>query len=164
MAKLKREVHALYIKTDLLATGRYYLIGKRIENLSVSMNGSFEQGKDITGQTYVTDSGYKPNISVSPYYADKSDGYYDYLLDLAMNRRSGDDAKVKILEVILDPDHEVLQPYDAWECDAVVEIVSYGGDTNGFQIAFNIWEDGNRKAGEVSFENGAGNPTFEANT
>ena len=40
--KLKREAHALYIKpssTSLSGSAVYYLIGKGIDELSVSMNG-----------------------------------------------------------------------------------------------------------------------------
>lgn len=153
MAKLKREAHRLFIK---VGSKPYFYVGKGIDDLSVEMNGSFEVKKDITGQTSVEDSGYNPQTSVEPYYADPEDDIYDFLLDLAMNRKSGDDAKAKYLEVIVED--TTAASHSAWEEDCRIEIVSYGGDTSGFQIAYNLYPDGNRTQGTATITNGV--PTF----
>jgi hypothetical protein len=146
MAKLKREAHGLYLKfADL---DQWFLIGSGIEDLSVEMNGSFEQTKDITGNVSVSDTGYTPQVSVEPYYANPSDAIYEKLKDLALNRKSGDDAKAQILEVIVD-DPEA-STHDGWVEDCRVEITSYGGDTAGMQINFNVWYDGNRQQKSVT--------------
>ena len=121
------------------------------------MNGSFEQKKDITGETSVSDTGYSPQVSVEPYHADPTDSIYDFLKDLAMNRKSGDDCKVKILEVLIDKNES---PYDAWEEDGKIEITSYGGDTSGMGINYNLWYDGNRTKGTATIESKV--PTFTA--
>lgn len=155
MAKLKREAHALYLKASGLSS-QWYLIGKGIDDLSIEMNGSFEQTKDITGNVAVSDTGYQPQISVEPYHADPADAIYPFLKDLAMNRKSGDDAKAQILEVLIE-DTEASE-HDAWQEDCRIEITSYGGDTAGLGINFNIWSDGNRKAGHATIENKV--PTF----
>jgi len=144
--KLKREAHGLYLKVGESA---WFLIGKGMDSLSVEMNGSFEQTKDITGETTTTDNGYKPQISVDPYRADPSDNIYPFLKDLAMNRKSGDDAKAKYMEVIVD-DTEASS-FSAWQEDCRIEITNYGGDTSGMAINFNIWVDGNREEGTVTF-------------
>lgn len=155
--KLKREAHALYIK-PATGSGTYFLIGKGIDDLSVEMNGSFEQKKDITGNVSVSDTGYQPQVGVEPYHADTTDSIYSFLKDLAMNRKSGDDCKVKILEVLIDSTEGTS--YDAWEEDGKVEITSYGGDTSGLGINFNLWYDGNRTKGTATIENKV--PTFVA--
>ena len=159
MSKLKREAHALYIKPAVgsLSSNNYFLIGKGIDDLSVEMNGSFEQKKDITGNTSVSDTGYSPQVSVEPYHADPTDSIYSFLKDLAMNRKSGDDCKVKILEILIDKESGA---YDAWEEDGKVEITSYGGDTSGMGINYNLWYDGNRTKGTATISDKV--PTFSA--
>lgn len=159
--KLKREAHALYIKpssNSLSGSAVYYLIGKGIDELSVSMNGTFEQKKDIIGNVTTSDTGYQPQVGVEPYHADPEDSIYEFLKDIAMNRKSGDECKVKMLEVLIED--TVDEQHDAWEEDAKIEITSYGGDTSGLGINFNIWADGNRKKGTVTLADKV--PTFTA--
>lgn len=158
MAKLKREAYGLYIRFK--STDDWFLIGSGIDSLSVEMNGSFEQKKDIIGAVAVTDTGYTPQISVEPYIANPDDDIYTYLKDIAMNRKSGDDAKAEYLEVIIDDTS--ASSHSAWTEDCRVEISSYGGDTTGHQINYNIWVDGNRKAGTVAFTGKV--PSFTANS
>lgn len=156
MAKLKRNAIRHYIR---FGSGAWYLIGRSIEDLSVEMNGSFEQTKDVTGEVSVNDEGYQPQMSVEPYYADPTDSIYDTLKDLAMNRKSGDDAKAEFLEVWIDDDE--ASEHTAWTEDCKIEIASYGGSTAGAQISYNIWMDGNRKAGNVTYAGKV--PTFVEN-
>lgn len=153
--KLKREAHGLYLK---VGTQPYFLIGSGIDDMSVEMNGSFENKKDVTGATSVEDNGYTPQISVEPYYANPDDAIYPFLKDLALNRKSGEDAKAKYLEVIVED--TTAASHDAWEEDCRIEIASYGGDTSGLQIAYNIYPDGNREQGTATFTNKV--PTFSA--
>lgn len=155
--KLKREAHKFFVKAG---SKPYYLVGKGVDDMSVEMNGSFETKKDITGQTSVEDDGYNPSVSVEPYYADPEDGIYDFLKDLALNRKSGDEAKAKYLEVIVEDTSATS--HEAWEEDCRIEIVSYGGDTKGFQIAYNVHPDGNRKLGTATIKDGV--PTFSTTT
>ena len=159
--KLKREAHALYIKpssNSLSGSAVYYLIGKGIDELSVSMNGTFEQKKDIIGNVTTSDTGYQPQVGVEPYHADPEDSIYEFLKDIAMNRKSGDECKVKMLEVLIED--TVDEQHDAWEEDAKIEITSYGGDTSGLGINFNIWADRKQKKGTVTLADKV--PTFTA--
>lgn len=156
MAKLKREAHGLYIRFK--STDQWFLLGKGINDMSIEMNGSFEQTKDITGEVSVSDTGYQPQVSVEPYYANPDDAIYPYLKDLALNRKSGDDAKAEYLEVLVEDSS--ASSHDAWLENCRVEIASYGGDTSGMQIAFNIWPDGSRVEGSATLS--AGVPTFSA--
>lgn len=152
--KLKREAHALYLKPK--GSQDWYLVGKGIDDLSVEMNGSFEQIKDITGNVTVSDTGYQPQISVEPYHADPEESIYPFLKDLAMNRKSGDDAIAEMLEVIVE-DTEAVK-HSAWKENVKIEITSYGGDTSGLGINFNIWSDGDRKEGTATLTDKK--PTF----
>lgn len=154
MAKLKREAHRFYVKAKGMTN--YFLVGKGIDDMSVEMNGSFEQTQDITGEVSVSDTGYQPQVSVEPYYANPEDEIYEFLKDLALNRKSGDDAVAQYLEVLIEDPKETS--HEAWQENCRIEIVSYGGDTSGFQIAYNVWVDGNREVGTATYS--GKNPTF----
>ena len=154
MPKLKREAHRFYIKASGMTN--YYLVGKGIDDMSVEMNGSFEQTQDVTGEVSVSDTGYQPQVSVEPYYANPDDEIYDFLKDLALNRKSGDDAKAEYLEVIID--NTAASEHEAWKENCRIEISSYGGDTSGFAIPFEVHFDGNRQKGTVTISDGT--PTF----
>lgn len=158
--KLSREAHRLFLKVPG-ASSDWYWIGKSMEELSVEMNGSFEQVKDIRGDNSVTDTGYQPQISVEPYHADPEDAIYPFLKYLALNRKSGDNAKAEMLEVIVEDTEDAN--HSAWKEDCRIEITSYGGDTSGLGINFNIWSDGNRVEGTATINAGTKQPTFSAN-
>lgn len=154
--KLKREAHGLYLRFK--STDAWFLVGSGIDDLSVEMNGSFEQTKDIIGDVKVSDTGYQPQIGVEPYKADPEDAIYEYLKDIAMNRKSGDDAKAEMLEVLVD-DTEATE-FDGWTENVKIEVTSYGGDTSGLGINFNIWSDGGRE--QVKVEMAGKVPTVKA--
>lgn len=155
MSKLAREALAHYIKPAALSSA-WHLIGKDVEDMSVDMNGSFESRKNILGETSVSDTGYSPSFSVSPYYADPSDGIYEFLRDLALGRKSGDDAKATMLEVIIEDTAD--ESHLAYQEDCVIEITSYGGNTEGFGIEYVVHPNGNRKKGTVTIT--GKQPTF----
>lgn len=154
MAKLKRGALMHFLKLG----ESWYLIGKDIDDMSVDMNGTFETTKNILDETSVTDEGYEPSISVDPYYADPSDAIYQKISDLAMNRKSGDDAKGQYLEVIVTDTSS--QSHKAWQEDCKVEISSYGGGTQGVNFQYVIHPDGNRQEGTAKLAGKV--PTFTA--
>lgn len=146
--KLKRSALAHYISAGTALSEAWFLIGKDIDDMSMDMGGSFETKKNILDETSVSDTGYQPSMSVSPYYANPEDSIYPFLKDLALNRKSGDEAKAKLLEVIID-DTEA-EKHDAWKEDCVIEITSYGGGTEGVTIEYTIHPNGNRVQGKVT--------------
>lgn len=158
MAKLKREAHRLYVRAT--STDPWFLVGKGSDDVSVEMNGSFEQTKDVTGETSVSDTGYQPQIGIDPYVPDpvKDKEWYEFLRDLALNRKSGDDAKAQYLEVLIEDDE--VEKHRAWQEDCRVEITNYAGDTTGFHINYNLWVDGNREEGSATYAEKV--PTFKA--
>lgn len=158
MAKLKRSAHILELDAVFMEDGKSTLtgmiIGDDIDDLSVEMNGSFEESKNILGQTRVTDNGYTPTISVESYHCDPKDKLYPYLKDLAMNRKSGVDAKCILREMIVDDGTDVDYANNripaegfcnGWEQYCYVEIVSYGGAAgNALPITYTIHPCGER--------------------
>ena len=146
--KLTRGAYALYVDASMGGeTPSWYLIGKDIEELNVSLGADVESKRNILDETTSQHNGYEPSIEAEPYYANTTDPIYAPLKEIAMNRDNGDACKTKYLEVIIEDTEAESHP--AWIEDCLLVPQSYGGDTSGFQIPFNIHPDGNRKQGTV---------------
>lgn len=155
--KLAREALMHYIDSSFEKDGeKWFLIGKDIDDMSVELNPDTETTKNILGETTVKDNGYEPSMSADPYYANPDDSIYEKLRDIAMNRLKGDKCKTRLLEVLIDD--TASTSYKAWMEDVIVKPQSYGGDTAGVSIPFDVLFDGNRKEGAVTIT--AGVPTF----
>lgn len=154
--KLKREALLHYVRQN--EDKPWFLLGVDNEEMAVEMNGSFEQVKDVTGNNRVSDSGYQPQLSQETYYANPEDSIYEFLKDLALNRKSGDECKAQYMEVIIEDTED--EAHQAWIEDCKIEVVSYGGGTNGLNIPFNVWPDGNREEGTAKIVNKV--PTYQA--
>lgn len=154
--KLARKALLHYIDASFGSDSpEWFLIGKDIEGMSVELNPDTESVENILGETSVRDNGYEVSLSADPYYANPDDSIYPKLKDIAMNRLKGDECKTKILEVIIEGD----EPYDAWIEDCIVKPQSYGGDTSGVSIPFDVLFNGNRKQGTVTLDTDK-KPTF----
>lgn len=159
--KLERNalIHYLDASFDSSKGQEWFLVGKDIEDMSVSLNPDVQSKENILGETTTEDNGYSPSLDADPYYANPEDKIYPKLRDIAMNRLKGDACKTKILEVIIEdteaPNHK------AWMEDVIVKPQSYGGGTNGVNIPFNVAFDGNRQEGTVVITNKV--PVFTPN-
>lgn len=158
MGKLKRSALLHYIDEKMGGTGSpsWYLIGKDVEDMSVELNPQTETYRNILDEQGATDNGYEPSMSVETYYADPSDGdFYTALKDIAMNRKTGDDCKTYVLEVLID---KTTGPFDAWKQECIVKPTSYGGAPGGVRIPYTVTFIGERTAGTVTMSDRV--PTF----
>lgn len=154
--KLERKALAHYLDANFgEGSPNWFLIGKDIEDMSVSLNPDTSTVKNILGETSVKDNGYEPSMSADPYYANPDDSIYPKLKAIAMERLKGDACKTKILEVILE---DTEGSHEAYTEDVIVKPQSYGGDTSGFAIPFDVLFDGNRQKGTATIT--GGKPTF----
>lgn len=167
MGKLNREALAHYIDTAWnkkvadASKAVFEIIGDDIEEMSVELNADTSQVKNILGQTRTQDNGYSPSMDADPFYADPEKKLYPKLRDIAMERLKGDDCKTLMLEVIVE-DMDA-STHVAYLREVTVKPTSYGGGTEGFNIPFNVSEDGAWEKGTVTAEsvkNGA--PVFTA--
>ncbi len=159
IGKLKRQYILHFIDASFGgATPIWYLIGRDLEDMSVELNPSTEQIQNILGDTVTYDEGYEPSFDVDTYYANTGDAIYEKLKNIALNRLTGEDCETKSLEVVID---NKTGPYDAWIEDCVVKPQSYGGDTKGINIPFNVLSNGNRKQGTATLTDRV--PTFTEN-
>ncbi|MCM1232343.1 MAG: hypothetical protein NC489_19655 [Ruminococcus flavefaciens] len=150
--KLPRAVYATWLSFDKKG---WTLIGKDTDSASMELNPEVDTKQNVLGETIVDHSGFKPEFSLDNYYARTEDAIYEHIQDIAMNRKSDEESTgAYLLEAILTDEVKksdtVTLTGKAWIEDVVVVPQSYGGDTTGFAIPFNISMNGNRKEGTVS--------------
>lgn len=146
MAKIARKFLAHFINTAPTSEPKYERLGKDLEELSTELNPELETKNNILGETSTNLSSYQAQFSVEPYYADEGTGLHTFLQDIIDNRKVLDDTKTDVLEVHLW-EESTEGVFTAYKEECIVEISSYGGDTTGYQIPFNVHLSGNRVKG-----------------
>lgn len=149
----ERKYLAHYLDSSFSAdpsTATYVRMGKDLEEYSVGLSPSVERKTNILGENSVVVSGYDVSTSVSPFYYDYDDSLSEKVMDIAMNRTTGDGCKTTTVDVLLKPGKTAdAEPTVLWayreDCYVVPE--SIGGNTTGVQIPFTIHRAGNRVKG-----------------
>ena len=91
---------------------------------------------------------YEISAKVAPYYAVAGDTLFTKLQDIIDNRKTLDDLNTTIVEVHLwEEDATTQGSYVAYKENAVIEVSSYGGNTEGYQIPFTLHYTGSRTKG-----------------
>ena len=118
-----------------------------------------ETPKNILGQTKTKDNGYEPTMDADPFYADPEKKLYPMIRDIALDRKKGDACKTLMLEVIVED--TAATNHLAYVQEVIVKPQSYGGDTAGLNIPFQVSEDGKRTKGYVTAASlASGDPEF----
>ena len=148
--KLKRKYMAHYIDTDAtLLAPNYIRLGSDLEEYIVEMNANVETKQNILNETTTSIDGYEPQASIEPYYAVIGDLLFGRLQKIADERLTLDDLKTHTIEVHLW-EEITTGVYVAYREDAIIEVVSYGGDTTGYPLPFNVHNTGNRVKGQFT--------------
>ncbi|MBE6129556.1 MAG: hypothetical protein E7185_09805 [Erysipelotrichaceae bacterium] len=152
---IERKYLAHYINcTPSAQTATYERIGKDLEEYNVELNAEVEKKKNILGETSIKLSSYEVQGTVEPFYAEIGSDLFTFLQDLVDNRKVLDAVKTDMVEV-----HTWETPtsnaYPAIKEEVYIEVTSYGGDTTGYQIPFNVHYTGKRTSGTF-------NPTTKA--
>ena len=146
MAKIERKYLAHFINTASGEEAAYEQLGKDLESFVAELSAQIETKKNILGQSSILISGYEKKASVEPYYAEAGTGLFEKLQKIIDDGLVLDDLKTDVVEVKLwDNTQEGVYP--ATREEVYVEVVSYGGDTTGYQIPFNLHFTGNKEAG-----------------
>lgn len=164
-AKIERKYMAHYIDTANLGTttpttASWYRVGEDLEEYNVDLNPDTELVKNILGSTRFDHKGYEPSAEASPFYARSGDNLFTPLQKIVDERMTGDQCKTDILEVHLWETGDATTSYIAYKQPAYVVPTSYGGDTSGYQIPFNVNYIGERTKGLFN----ASNSTFTTST
>lgn len=159
MPKLTREQHRSFLDSNFgTGTPKWQWLGDDTDDMSVELNPDVSTSKNVKGQTSVDDNGYEPTLSVDTYKANTDDPIYPHIRDIAMNLKKGDDCKTTYMDVIIEDTDEENHP--AWTQSVIVKPTSYGGDTAGFGIPFDVYFEGARTKGYVKIVDYV--PTFTA--
>ena len=132
--KIERRYMAHYLNAGFGGAENYCRLGADLEEYSPELTANVEKKSNILGQTSVTIDGYQKQGEVSPYYAEAGDPLFD-------------DLKTDIVEVKLWGETADTS-YPAVREECYIEIVSYGGDTTGYQIPFNVHYTGVKVKGK----------------
>ena len=146
MAKIERKYLAHFINTAAQGDAAYERLGKDLEEFSAEMSAQVETKKNILGESSIVISGYEKTASVEPYYAEEGTALFERLQGILDDASVLDQLKTDVVEVKLwNETQEGVYP--AIREEAYIEIVSYGGDTTGYQIPFKLHYTGNRVKG-----------------
>jgi len=154
MSKIKRELFKTFINCTPDSTATYEVLGTDLEELKVDMGADVSKKKNILGENSINLKGYEKSTSIDPYIADSGTSLFAYLKGIIDEEKVFDDVKTDVVHVDLFGT-ETSGAWPAYKEIAVVEVTSYGGDTEGFQIPFNLHLTGSRTKGTF-------NPTTKA--
>lgn len=141
-----RKYLAHYINaTPSSDTPTWTRLGEDLEEYSVEYSADVETVKNILGETKTRVKDYEVSASADPYYASVGDELYSFLENIARKRLTLDACKTQVLTVYLWQGESGA--YVADEEEAIVEITSLGGDTNGVNIPFTVHMTGKITAG-----------------
>ena len=145
--KIERKYMAHYLNSAFgKGEDNYTRLGADLEEYSPELSANVETKSNILGQTSIVIDSYQKQGEVSPYYADSGDALFEKLQAIIDGGLVLDDLKTDIVEVKLwDKDSAGAYPAVKEEC--YIEIVSYGGDTTGYQIPFNVHYTGVKTKG-----------------
>lgn len=148
MAKLERKYMAHYLKVGQ----SYVRLGRDLEEYSPTLHAQTVATRNILGQTNVEVVGYRKSAAVRPYFAEPGDPLFEMLQDIIDGGKILDDCRTELLEVKLWNGDSTGYPALAEQC--TLELTSYGGDTRGYQINFNIHSTGQPQQGRFDPEKG----------
>ena len=146
MAKVNRKQVATYINTTPTSTASYLRLGADLEELTTELNNEVEETVNILGEASVTINNGNPVTTVEPYMFNVGDGLAEYLQDIIDTRKEGDDLITDIVQVKLY-ESPTGDAYPAVKYPVKTNVTSYGGDTTGYQIPFDLHHYGTPVAG-----------------
>ena len=145
--KIERKYMAHYLNAAFgSGTASYVRLGSDLEEYSPELYANVEKKNNILGQTSVVIDSYQKQGEVAPYYAEKDDPLFEKLQAIIDGDLTLDNLKTDIVEVKLWGEAST-GAYPAVKEECYIEIVSYGGDTTGYQIPFNVHYTGVKTAG-----------------
>ena len=129
------------------ATPALYRLGADLEEFNVELNPTVEQKQNILGENTFTHQGYEISASAEPYYAVVGDALFERLQRIVDTQATDDALKTWAYEVHLWEEGAAEGTFVAYRQACYVVPTSYGGDTSGYQIPFELHYVGDKAAG-----------------
>lgn len=150
---LERKYLAHYIDAAFDLTGEatnYVRLGDHLEELNVEMNPNVKTSANILGEADAMLNGYEVSASVDPYYISHDEALSEKLMEIVDNELTGDAVRTTVVDVWMKPGETpdaAPVVVKAIRREVVVAVQSYGGNTSGVQIPFNLSGGKNRTKG-----------------
>lgn len=150
---LERKYLAHFIDAAFDKTGEntnYVRLGADLEELNVELNPSIETSKNILGESTAVLEGYEVSAGVDPYYISHEEALSERLMEIVDNELTGDNCKTTVVDVWLKAGASPADPpvvVRAIRRDVIVAVQSYGGDTKGVNIPFELHGSTNKVQG-----------------
>ena len=141
MAKIERKYMAHFLQVGEACIR----LGKDLEEYSPELSAQVEKTKNILGETSVSIVGYEKTGAVEPYFAESGDPLFEKLQAIIDGDLTLDNCKASMVEVKLWDGEGASYPAIREEC--FIEVTSYGGDTQGYQIPFTVHYTGRKESG-----------------
>lgn len=132
------------------AEPNYVRLGRDLEEYKEELNPDVESKNNILGEKSVAHKGYDVSSDVDPFYYEYDDALSVKIMEIAMNRLTGEACRTTKVDVILKPGATAADAptvIGAWREDVYVVPNSVGGDTSGVQTPFTIHNTGIRVKG-----------------
>lgn len=142
--KFKRQFLAHYIDSSFGSeTASYLRLGKDLEEFSIEMNPDVESKSNILGESTTNVKGYQPQATVESFYAYKGDALFEHLAKCLNGRETGSELETTVVDVLVDSEGTIEWAYR----ENVIVVPSSIGGSDGVQIPFDIYYNGNRISG-----------------
>lgn len=115
----------------------YEPIGEDNDTLTEELNANVSTTKNVLGKNSTAVDSYSPTMSVSPYKADKGTKTFAFLKGIADDLKTHGDCETHVIDVDLYAEAKVGE-YPAIKKGVIVEVKSLGGNTDAFQIPYDL--------------------------
>jgi len=161
--KIARKYMAHFLDANFQSgSANWYRVGKDLEEYNVEMNPDTEKKKNILGNNSFVHNGYEISASAEPFYAEVGDALFERLQQIVDTQATDDGCKTYALEVHLWEDGATSGTYVAYRQECYVIPTSYGGDTSGYQIPFEVNYVGDKVKGKFTPAQGQTPASWEA--
>ena len=145
MGKIERKFLAHFVNAANQGEAVFERLGQDLEEFSPELSAQVETKRNILGESSVVISGYEKTGSVETFYAREGSALFSRLQDIVDENKVLEELKTQVVEVKLWKGEGDV--FEAVCEDAYIEVVSYGGDTAGYQIPFKLHYTGSKKKG-----------------
>lgn len=118
----------------------YERLGKDLEEYNSNPSATVDKKSNILGETSVKIHSYQKEGTVEPYYVEEENSALSERLqkiyedNLELDDVASTEVDVKLWKPVTGSENT----FEAVQYPVMIEVTSYGGDTSGFQIGFNI--------------------------
>lgn len=148
--KALRKHFALLYEAGTASASDLEIIGKGIEDISISQNANVEKTSDVLGNNEVILDKYEKSTDLDPIYVEGGNKFSEFLDEVEERQLTGDKVVKDFVWVKLYKEVDSAnKTYRAWKQSAVVELTNFGGDTKGVSAPCTLHWIGDRTYGTV---------------